>query len=162
QLNDKELQIAYANLVTEILRPEIGAFLKISRVRKFDPKIRIGIASELLGYHNGSYWAYNWIARLPQSDYQFFLYSLNGKIDDMTRRFARLGTYRWLPFRENDYIGSLSQIKEDNLDVLLLPDVGMGGAGKMISLARLAPIQCVGWGHPMTTGSANVDYYLSS
>ena len=26
---------------------------------------------------------------------------------------------------------------------------------------RLAPVQCVGWGHPVTTGSPNIDYYLS-
>ena len=28
--------------------------------------------------------------------------------------------------------------------------------------ARLAPVQCVTWGHPLTTGIETIDYFLSS
>jgi protein O-GlcNAc transferase len=30
-----------------------------------------------------------------------------------------------------------------------------------LAFARLAPVQCVSWGHPDTTGIANLDYFLS-
>jgi protein O-GlcNAc transferase len=59
-------------------------------------------------------------------------------------------------------VGCLSQQTEDNLDVLLFPDVGMSPISRVLSLARLAPIQCAAWGHPVTTGSPNIDYFLSS
>ena len=32
----------------------------------------------------------------------------------------------------------------------------------MASSLRLAPVQCVAWAHPITSGSPNLDYYLSS
>jgi predicted O-linked N-acetylglucosamine transferase (SPINDLY family) len=32
----------------------------------------------------------------------------------------------------------------------------------LLAETRLAPLQCVTWGHPATTGSLNMDYYLSS
>ncbi len=162
QQNDKDLQIAYSTLATEILKPEIGRYQEVSRPAGSGGKIRVGIASENLMSHNGAYWAYDWLRNLPASDYEFFLYSLSGNTDWFTAKFAELGTYRWLPFQQDSYLGSLEKVQQDQLDVLLLPDVGMTASSRVISLARLAPIQCVGWGHPVTTGSAAIDYYLSS
>lgn len=162
QYNDKELQVKFAELSAKILEPDLGKYMTLDTVPRNDGKIRVGIASEFLRYHNGSFWAYDWFRHLPKSDYEFYLYSLNGTTDDMTMKFSSLGTYRWLPFRDTDFNGSLETIRKDNLDVLLIPDVGMSGSSKVISLVRMAPIQCVGWGHPMTTGSSNIDFYLSS
>lgn len=31
-----------------------------------------------------------------------------------------------------------------------------------LAFARLAPVQCVGWGHPVTTGIPTIDYFLSA
>lgn len=162
QHNDKDLQVAYAKLATEILRPEIEPFLSPCRAAAPGAKLRIGIASELLKYHNGCFWAYDWFCKLPKENYEFFAYSLNGRTDEFTERFRELGTYRWLPFRSDNYLSALQTIKDDNLEVLLIPDVGMTAPSKIISLVRLAPIQCVGWGHPITTGSETVDFYLGS
>ncbi len=162
QKNDKELQVAYATVATKILAADIGPYLALERGRQFGPKIRLGLASEYLRHHNGSYWAYGWLANLPKEDYEFFLYSLNGQVDHVTEKFATLGTYRWLPFRSLNYQRSLETIRQDNLDVLLLTDVGMTVSSNVLSLTRMAPVQCVAFGHPITTGSANMDYYLSS
>lgn len=184
QLNDIDLQRAYSKVATEILYSEIGPFLEEidiseskveagaetnveagveAKVGAAAPrKIRLGIASELLKAHNGSFWAYDWFFNLPRQDYEFFAYSLNGGTDEQTRAFANLGTFRWLPFRPSDYHESLAIIKNDRLDILLIPDVGMSASSRIISLTRLAPIQCVGWGHPMTTGSDTIDFYLGS
>ena len=63
---------------------------------------------------------------------------------------------------KHNYLRSLEVISKDNLDVLLLPDVGMSWSSRTSSLLRLAPVQSVGWGHPVTTGSQNIDFYLSS
>ena len=68
------------------------------------PESRVDVASEYLKYHNGAFWAYGWLSNLPKDDYQFFAYSLNGKTDEYTRKFAELGTFRWLPFRQGNYL----------------------------------------------------------
>jgi len=47
-------------------------------------------------------------------------------------------------------------------DVVLYPEIGMDPLCYFFAFARLAPVQCVGWGHPVTTGIPTVDYFLSS
>lgn len=162
QDNDIEFHRAYARLATAILGPEIEPYLKRSSKAKTGGKIRVGLASTYLSSHHGSFWAYNWLKQLPGSDYEFYLYSINGVEDEITRMFARLGTYKWLPFNENNYVQSCESLTEDELDILFLPDIGMSGTSIILSLMRFAPVQCVGWGHPVTSGSDNIDFYLGS
>ena len=54
------------------------------------------------------------------------------------------------------------QIAAEELDVLFYPDIGMGSLTYFLGFARLAPVQCVSWGHPVTTGIPNIDYFLSA
>ena len=53
-------------------------------------------------------------------------------------------------------------MREDALDVLMLTDVGMTPVSRFLSLHRIAPSQFTAWGHPVTTGSPEMDFYLSS
>ena len=57
--------------------------------------------------------------------------------------------------------GAREAIAAEQLDVLYYTDVGMEPFTYFLSFARLAPVQCVFWGHPMTTGSPTIDYFLS-
>jgi predicted O-linked N-acetylglucosamine transferase (SPINDLY family) len=54
------------------------------------------------------------------------------------------------------------QIADAKLDILLYADLGMDTWTYFLSFARLAPIQLVMGGHPITSGVPNVDYFLSS
>lgn len=46
--------------------------------------------------------------------------------------------------------------------VLLLPDLGMHPYAQVLASLRLAPVQAVLWGHPVTTGFRHVDAFLTS
>jgi protein O-GlcNAc transferase len=46
--------------------------------------------------------------------------------------------------------------------VLLYPEVGMDQLAGRLAAQRLAPVQCVAWGQPETTGMPTLDYFLSS
>lgn len=48
------------------------------------------------------------------------------------------------------------------LDILYYPDIGMEPLTYFLAFARLAPIQCVFWGHPMTTGLGSIDHFVSA
>ncbi|MEM0951277.1 MAG: tetratricopeptide repeat protein [Cyanobacteria bacterium P01_H01_bin.74] len=54
------------------------------------------------------------------------------------------------------------KIAEANLDVLFYADLGMEPFTYWLAHHRLAPVQCVTWGHPVTTGVETIDYYISS
>ncbi len=53
------------------------------------------------------------------------------------------------------------QIARHKLDILVYPDIGMDYVTYFLAFARLAPVQCVTWGHPVTTGIPAIDYFLS-
>jgi protein O-GlcNAc transferase len=125
-------------------------------------KIRVGIASQRLRDHNGANWAYNWFARLPRGDYEIFTYSFETKQDALAEKFAQLGTHRQLSWSRATPHEIVAQMRSDDLDVLMLTDVGMTPVSRFLSLHRIAPCQFTAWGHPVTTGSAEMDYYVSS
>lgn len=47
-------------------------------------------------------------------------------------------------------------------DIMLYTDIGMHVFTYYLSFSRFAPVQCVLWGHPDTTGIPAIDYYISS
>lgn len=53
-------------------------------------------------------------------------------------------------------------ISKHKLDVIIYPEIGMHPSTYVLAHARLAPVQCVMSGHPVTTGIQNVDYFFSS
>jgi predicted O-linked N-acetylglucosamine transferase (SPINDLY family) len=53
-------------------------------------------------------------------------------------------------------------IARHDLDVLFYPDIGMDSMTYFLAFSRLARVQCVTWGHPVTTGIPNMDYFISS
>ena len=48
------------------------------------------------------------------------------------------------------------------LDVLFYQDIGMEPFTYFLAYARLAPVQCVSFGHPDTTGITSMDYFIST
>ncbi|WP_420403101.1 tetratricopeptide repeat protein [Nisaea sp.] len=59
-------------------------------------------------------------------------------------------------------IGRAAQIAADcRLDALLYTDIGMEPFTYFLAHTRLAPVQWVTWGHPVTTGIDTIDAYLS-
>jgi len=61
-----------------------------------------------------------------------------------------------------DLVAARQAIAQARLDVLFYTDIGMEPTTYFLAFSRLAPVQCVTFGHPVTTGIANVDYFLSA
>jgi predicted O-linked N-acetylglucosamine transferase (SPINDLY family) len=58
--------------------------------------------------------------------------------------------------------GAREQIADAHLDLLFYPDIGMDTLTYFLAFGRLAPVQVVTWGHPVTTGVPGVDYFVSA
>ena len=69
-----------------------------------------------------------------------------------------------------DYIVSISdynfckinQLMDLDLDILMYPDIGMNAFTNIMANYRIAPIQINTWGHSITSGIKNIDYFISS
>jgi protein O-GlcNAc transferase len=158
QQNDADLMRSYSLALQKILLPDSTA---ADLPRRSRGRIRFGIASEYLKNHNGARWAYDWLCQLPTEDYEFFGYAFHFDTDDVTSKFARLGSFKRLTFGRESFTQTIKAIQADRLDVLMLPDVGMTASSRILSQYRIAPIQFTAWGHPVTTGSPNIDFFLS-
>jgi predicted O-linked N-acetylglucosamine transferase (SPINDLY family) len=162
--DDRHLQELYAGILDRILRPRLGAFMQPRPQRHpADTRpLRVGVISPHLHNHNGSIWCLGWLEGIARNPgYEIFTYNLAERIDSGTERFAALGTQRQLPLRAENPEPMLLQILDDQLDLLIYTDIGMHPASKITSVMQLAPVQVQGWGHPITSGSRTIHYYLS-
>ena len=120
---------------------------------------RIGFVSKVLIDHTiGQLWQ-NMIAGLSPKKFEVFVWS--PAVDDPVTRRIRARADHWAMLSGRPSFVR-RQIAEAGLDVLVYPEVGMDPGVWALASQRLAPVQCVGWGHPVTTGFPAIDYFLSS
>ncbi len=122
---------------------------------------RIGIASRFLHDHSIGRLMVGLLAHLhAREDCLIYLFHAVSPQDDSLRHEieALADNSIVLP---GDLQSAREAIAETNLDVLLYPDIGMDPVTYFLAQARLAPVQCVTWGHPVTTGMPTIDYFLS-
>jgi predicted O-linked N-acetylglucosamine transferase (SPINDLY family) len=100
------------------------------------------------------------IQKLPRDRFEVVVLSVGKHDDPMAVEFARAGeNYLAVPRQ----IGAARQmIADQDLDVLFFTDVGMDALTYTLAFSRMAPVQCTTWGHPVTTGSPAMDYFISS
>jgi predicted O-linked N-acetylglucosamine transferase (SPINDLY family) len=53
-------------------------------------------------------------------------------------------------------------VLDDAPHVLIFPEIGMDKVSAQLAAQRLAAVQCVSWGHPVTSGFPTIDYFISS
>ena len=162
--DDRREYEQYCDILNKIVYPRLKPFMQSKQKRERTPKepIRIGIISPHLYNHNGSIWALGWFQTMAADPkYQIFTYNLSDISDFGTEKFKEISTYRQLSIKAEDHLQGLQQIVDDDLDFLLFTDIGMHPISRILSILRLAPVQAQGWGHPVTSGSKEIDIYFS-
>jgi protein O-GlcNAc transferase len=122
-------------------------------------KPRVGFVSAYFRRHTVGEHFLGWLTQRDPDAYEAFLYYL-GDSDDIVTAEYRRSSDRFLSF--GDLEETCGSISKDQLDILVFTDVGMHSMASQIAALRLAPVQCVTYGHPITTGLPTLDYFLSS
>ncbi|HSH40503.1 MAG TPA: tetratricopeptide repeat protein [Arenicellales bacterium] len=126
--------------------------------RRADP-LRVGIVS---GYfHDHSNWKIpirGWLRHMG-GRVALYCYYTGARSDQATRQ-ARSWCRRFHEARSAEQLAEA--IREDDIEVLIYPEVGMHPVTARLAARRLAPVQCTSWGHPVTSGLPTMDYFLSS
>ncbi len=100
------------------------------------------------------------VEHLSRDDFEVTVISVGEHHDDMADRFRKAAD-RFVVVPRNP-AAAREQIAQLGTDVLVFTDVGMDALTYTLAFSRMAPVQCATWGHPDTTGSPTIDYFLSS
>ena len=155
--NDRELQQLAAQLCRKAYQPKHSAPLE----RRRRGKIRIGFFSEHFNNHPIGRLNLGLITHLSRRDFELCVFSFARHQDAIAQRI-RAAADRYIAF-ENEPLATIEAVvAKQELDVLFYPDIGMDPLAYFLAYSRLAPVQCVTWGHPVTTGIDTIDYFISA
>ena len=123
-------------------------------------RARIGFTCSALRDHTLAFYFSNWLTGLDRERFEVFVWNLSAQTDAVTERLAAAVEH----FHNVGLVQAgdvAARIRAARLDAVVHLDVGMDGNMQALAAMRLAPVQCAGYGHPVTTGLRSVDYYLS-
>ncbi len=160
--DDLAFQKTYGGFVHRVMAANYPQWARKRGMPAFAPdrKIRIGYVSTYMCAHTVGLFLWGWLQNHDKSAFQIQCYHVGHNRDAVTERI-RLHAHRFHYF-EGQLEAAARQIESDQLHILVYTDIGMNPITLQLAALRLAPIQCKGWGHPVTTGLPTMDYYLSS
>lgn len=123
-------------------------------------RLRIGIVSSCLRDHTVGKFYRGIIERLSRERFEVVLFRPRHEMDAVAEAIDRAAD-RFVEI-QRDLYRAREQIAAQRPDILFYPEIGMDPLPYFLAFARLAPIQCVSWGHPVTTGIPTIDYFLSA
>ncbi|WP_158044989.1 tetratricopeptide repeat protein [Skermanella pratensis] len=159
---DLMLQTVYGDLVSVLMAAGYPEFSQpLAPRRRNGGPLRIGFVAGHIGRHSAvNVSLRGWADAFDPARVALFCYHTGPASDDETTRFESLSqVFRRGPGRVEDWAEA---IRRDDLDALVFGDVGMDPMAARLAALRLAPVQAMSTGHPVTTGLPTMDLYLSS
>lgn len=136
-----------------------GPGVPAAPARRSDGRIHVGIASRHLHGHTIGHLNRGLVEHLSRDRFRITLFRFADRDDAMAARInAAADAVQDLPLRLS---AAHRAITAAGIDVLFFPDVGMDPFTWFLAMARLAPLHCCTWGHPVTTGMPSMDLFLS-
>jgi predicted O-linked N-acetylglucosamine transferase (SPINDLY family) len=160
--DDRALQAAYANFAARAVDKAAAHWRAPMAPRAPRERLRIGFASAF--FHVGTVGRYfcNWMTELDRDRFELYVYHLFPGLDEVAaaieKRADRFRTYGGSRCRPTVVA---PDIRADELDVLIYPELGMDVTAFALAALRLAPRQYSAWGHPVTTGHPTIDGYFT-
>ncbi len=160
--NDIDLQRQYGKLVHEIMAANFPEWIASLSMPKLQPnqRIRVGYVSYYLHSYSGTLWLTGWLKYCDRHNFEIYCYYIGNESDAVTEKFQEYSDFfHHIPYNLS---AACEQIIADSLHILVYPEIGMNPQTMQMAGLRLAPVQCVAWGHPVATGLPTIDYFLSS
>ena len=124
-------------------------------------RLRVGFISHFLHSHSIGRTSRGLIAQVDRSRFEVIALHVPPSKDDALSRLIRAEADHNV-----DLPASVPLAREAiaalELDILFYQDIGMDPFTYLLAFSRLAPVQCVSFGHPDTTGIPNIDWFISS
>ena len=135
--------------------------VRLARRPASGEKIRLGIVSAY--FHAHTVWklfAEGWLREIDRSRFTLLGFHTGQRTDVQTAIAA--GQCDVLLQNLPSHDAWRQAIIDAQPHALLFPEIGMNQLTGWLAAQRFAPVQCVSWGHPVTTGMPTMDHFLSS
>ena len=123
-------------------------------------RIRIGVVSNHLMHHTVSRYFRKLLTGLDPARFELHVWYGGEAEDFSTAEIVRQA--KTFNRSHEDPLRTAAEIRAAQLDALIYPEIGMDPYHSALGALRLAPVQCVLYGHPVTSGLASIDYFLGA
>lgn len=160
--NDKAIHSQVAGLWQDLMQAnKLLLPPRKHRAKRAGP-IKIGFASSYLFAHSVSY-CYQGLIEACGKDPEFETCCFYlGQHEDKMTRYLREQVQTFLVLGKLTPLEMAQTIAQQELDILVYLDIGMEHLTYLLGLQRLAPVQYVLAGHPVTTGLPEIDWFVST
>ena len=160
-LCNRELQTKLATLFTRACPSLSWQAPHTLQYRGARERIKVGFISRYLHSHSIGKTTGGLVEKLSRERFEVHVLNVPPIHLDATARRIRASADSYI-----DVAPSLQEAREQigslGLDVLFYQDIGMDPFTYFLAYSRLAPVQCVSFGHPDTTGIPTIDYFVSN
>ena len=153
QKNDK-----YLNEKTVIILNKLLGNKEVNKPKKntLNKKRKIAIISTF--QFHPKLFIFDQIAEIDESKYEIEILIFNNRKFEINNHKYRA---KYFSLKAETYDEIINKIKNENYDIVFFPDIGMSIVSKILSTQRLGKLTMTSWLHPVTSGSINVDIFLS-
>lgn len=157
--DNRALGVRFGELVQRIMHAAGGALAERPAVRRDTARTRVAFVSAELREHTITRYFGRWIEALDPQRFERWAFHCGAPTDATTARIAAaVDGFRHLPLAP---LAVAAAIRETAPDVVVLLDVGMDPAMHALAALPLAPRQYLAYGHPVSSGLAGFDGFLS-
>ena len=161
--NDRLILEELANTLSQVDGIVNKSFNRDKQINSYKNResITLGICTEYFYKHSVAFCFGNVIKDLSQAGIQIILFTASSSPEDSISQSITSALTETVVLPKSLQEGC-ELIISKSLDILLFLDNGMSHYNYLLSLSRLALVQVALQGHPNTTGSPNIDYFISS
>lgn len=160
--NDVQLQHQYGQFLHQVMAANYPEWIEKPSMPPVGDshRIKIGFLSSFLCGWSGTVLFLNWLKFINREEFEIYSYHIGDQVDGFTELFQTYSTNFHHISANLETV--CQQVIDDRLHLLIFPELGMDATTLCIAGLRLAPIQCMAWGQPVTSGLPTIDYFLSS
>ena len=161
-MNDLALQKRYGALLHRVARAAYPDLAEPPERRTLAPgdRIRVGFLSPHLYRHTIYKLFGRWITDLNGDEFETHAFHTGTTFDQATSDLKEKSDFFYADLGSNQ--AAIQAIRSARLDILIYLDIGMHPSIQLLAALKLAPVQCMTWGHPVTSGLPTMDYFLTS
>lgn len=157
--NDRDLQTRYASFLRKLIYKQRPDYLLLPKADAKRKRIRVAFVSSFFRQCTVGHYFRSWITDLDPAIFERIVIHTGWQPDEfgvaLQEQCDQFHIVRGGVVQVADAVRGLTP------DIIIYPEVGMAVTNYLLVNMRMAPIQIAAWGHPVTTGSSEIDYFLT-